>query len=200
MAITNGYATQDQFEAFANFEADLHTDKIERAIEAASRDIDEHTGRHFYQDAAAARIYTPNYTDELDVDDIYNTTSLAVAQDTTGNGTFDKTWTITTDFLMYPPNPRPGRPYTRIILSRNSSQTFYQYPNEIEITANYGWAAIPTNIEQACLIQANALIFAGQSPGGVAGFSEFGVAQIRQALDPRAAQEVAPYRKPALVI
>ena len=59
MAITNGYATLAQFQAYANMStitAD-ETTTIEKAIEAASRTIDRIANRRFWMDAnATARL------------------------------------------------------------------------------------------------------------------------------------------------
>ena len=199
MAITNGYITLAQFKSFTAV-GDNDDTALEITIESASRAIDNFTGRHFYQDAGGVRVYTPDEWDRLEVDDIYNTTSLALAQDTTGDGTFDTTWTITTDFLMHPPNPRPGWPYTAIVLSRTGSRYFEGYPNEIELTANYGWSAVPEEVRHACLIQTNRFWHRRNSPEGVAGFSEFGVARISKLLDPDAQVLLDPFRKMQAII
>jgi hypothetical protein len=53
MAITNGYATLDQFKAQMRITVnDLVDDaRMELSIAAASRQIDAHCGRRFWQDA-----------------------------------------------------------------------------------------------------------------------------------------------------
>lgn len=203
MAITNGYATLAEARAFVDYTASYTADdsEIETAVEAASRLIDQYCGRVFYQEAATAKIYTPRYGDWLEIEDLYNTTSLAVKTDTNGDGTFDTTWTVTTDYLVEPGSPHTGWPYTSIRVNpRTGAYTFPLYPQAVEVTGNYGWSAVPEAIQQACLIQMNLLHMRRTSPFGVAGSTEVGVAFLSASLDPSARVLLDAYRKMVPVI
>ena len=58
MAILNGYLSRAQLQAAVGDYTQVHESEHDRAIEAASRKIDEWTGRYFYQDTATtARVF-----------------------------------------------------------------------------------------------------------------------------------------------
>lgn len=200
MAISNGYCTLAEFKEFTHV-GDQDDTALEKTIETASRAIDQFTARRFYQENSTAKTYTAEWDDLLYIDDLYNTTGLTVKTDTTGDGTYDTTWTITTDFLVGPANPQPGWPYTQIRTNpRTGSYTYPLSPHAVEVTGNYGWTAVPEQIRHACLMETNRLWHRRNSPEGVAGFNEYGVARITSTLDPGVENLLKPFRKlPAVV-
>lgn len=202
MAISNGYATLAELRSKIDYTSGNTTDdtELENIIEAVSRNIDQFCRRVFYQRDATALVYSAEWEDYLPIDDLYNTTGLTVKADTTGNGTFDETWTITTDFVMHPSNPRPGHPFTHVQRSRFGSRSFPVGANTVEVTGNYGWAAIPPGIKEACLLEASRLHARRTAPFGVAGNTDMGVAFLGAVNDPQARVLLQPFvRDPVLI-
>lgn len=137
--------------------------RIEAAITAASRQIDDHCGkgRKFFQDAAVVnRSYWPIDRDHLFVDDISTTVGLVVKVDDDDDGTFETTLTISSDFIVEPVNAAaetPVRPYTRIRLLDGTLTGWQRLSSGrpyVQVTAKFGWPAIPDAIERACALQA----------------------------------------------
>ena len=185
MAITNGYATLAQFQAYANMStitAD-ETTTVEKAIEAASRTIDRIANRRFWMDTnATARLYRTTDFYTLPVDDIGSTSSLAVAFDADGNGNYTDTLTLNTDYVLDPVTaPQKGRPYTQITMV---GPTTFPLPisrrPQVQVTAKFGWylGTPPDDIVEACLILSADYVKRASSVGGVLGLSELGAIRM----------------------
>ena len=185
MAITNGYATLAQFQAYANMStitAD-ETTTIEKAIEAASRTIDRIADRRFYMDTnATARLYRTVDFYTLPVDDIATTSGLVVALDATGNGNYTDTLTLNTDYVLDPVTaPQKGRPYTAITMV--GTETFplpISRRPQVQVTARFGWylGVPPDDVVEACLILSADYVKRASSVGGVLGLSELGAIRM----------------------
>ncbi len=187
MAITNGYTDLATMRALLHIEvgADTGDDaRIEVAVEAASRAIDRHTGRRFWQDpTVVARVYTPVAgTRDLRVDDISTATGLLVNGDLDGDGVYETTYTFGTDFIMQPANAaadaEPWK-WLRRVGTAGLGPVPYSgsWPcreNSIQVTAQFGWAAVPTAVRMATQLQASRLYKRREAPFGVAGSPEFG--------------------------
>jgi hypothetical protein len=65
----------------------------------------------------------------------------------------------------------------------------------VQVTAKWGWAAVPEPITQACIIQSSRIFKRYDSPLGVAGFGDLGAIRVSRFLDPDMAQLVEPYRR-----
>jgi len=182
MAITNGYATLAELKSFVSIAvADTDYDNdLERAVEAASRMIDDYCGRIFYDTgSASAKTFRAHSPYRLDVPDFSTTTGLVVKTDTTDDGTFDTTWTITTDFTVETGSyTLAGRPYVKVLTTNT-----YLFPTigrrrRVEVTAQWGWAAVPVEVEQTCLLVAAELWRRKDAPFGVAGFGPDGSVRV----------------------
>jgi len=129
VAITNGYTTLNNQKTFLSITDSSDDTLLENLIESASRSIDRIANRRFYADAAASartyRAYSNIYTF---VDDISSTSGLIVQTDDDGDGTFETTLTITTDFLVEPCTAiTKGRPITQLTVV-NTSKSFPIFP------------------------------------------------------------------------
>jgi hypothetical protein len=185
MAITNGYATLAQFQAYANMStitAD-ETTTIEKAIEAASRTIDRIANRRFYRDTnATARLYRTIDFYVLPVDDIADTTNLAVNLDADGNGNYTDTLTLNVDYILDPVTaPQKGWPYTRVTMV--GSEVFplpISRRPQVQVTARWGWynGTPPDDVVEACLILSADYVKRASSVGGVLGLSELGAIRM----------------------
>lgn len=189
MAITNGYCTLAQLKADMHVHDSVDDSRFELAIAAASRQIDAHTGRRFWQDSTVqARTYFASSPVEVDVDDISTTTGLLVKIDTDDDGVYETT-VAATDYVLFPTNAAarvPVWPYTRIRLVGDD----YFYAGDrptVQITAKFGWPAIPDDVTKACLVQSAQLFKASDAVFGVAQFAEAGLAlRVQNRLNPMA--------------
>lgn len=208
MAIVNGYATlaQVRLELGGTYAVGDTSDDsmIELSIEAASRQIDGYCDRRFWQDSTVtAREFFADSPACCEVDDISTATGLIVKLDDAGDGTFGTTVTVSTDFILLPVNAAdntPVEPYTEIRLVEN-----YSFPRPgngrpgVQVTAKFGWPAVPDNVEKACIIQAVQLFKAKDAAFGVAALGEMGGGlRVRAGLNPIAQALVDRYAKPAV--
>lgn len=164
---------------------------IEDTIEAVSRAIDKMCDRVFYQRASTTLIYDVWEDDHVRLEDIYDTTGMTVKSDTSNDGTFDYTHDAA-DYFTKSASNQPGWPVTDLYLRAGSFTTGRQ---TLEVVANYGWSAVPDDVKEACLIMANRSLHRRNSPEGVAGFSEFGVARISRSQDSDAINYLYPYQR-----
>lgn len=178
MAIVNGYATLAEARTVLGITdvGDTTDDaEIEDCVETASRDVDNYCGkgRKFWQDATVvARTYYPTNSHCLYVDDISTTTGLVVKVDSADDGTFGTTLTINTDFMVHPVNAAaefPVRPWTRIVLLDGALSGWQRLSSGrpyVQVTARFGWSAVPEAVKRATLLQAKTLYKADDTTFG----------------------------------
>lgn len=203
MAIVNGYCTLAELrEHMGDAGTVLTTAVAERAIEAASRAIERWCGRKFWLDAGVTtRVYRPDDPYVAWVDDLGTSSGLIIKTDTTGDGSWATTWD-SADYQLEPLNSNVVHgsdtitPYAWWRIHAIDDKTFPVSDSAVtlQVTGQFGWSAIPTDVEQACLIKAAALYERRNSVQGVAGFGDFGVVRIGRQ-DPDVGALLAPYRK-----
>jgi hypothetical protein len=187
VAITNGYTTLTNQKTFLSITDSSDDTLLENLIESASRSIDRIANRRFYADAAASartyRAYSDIYTF---VDDISSTSGLIVQTDDDGDGTFETTLTINTDFLVEPFTAiAKGRPITQLTIV-NTAVNFPIFPGlfsnglrpGVQVTAKWGWPSVPDDIEVATQILTADLYKRKDSPGGVLGLGDLGAIRM----------------------
>lgn len=178
-------------------------DKIEPARLTAIADVEAFSGRKFTQDAAvSARTYRTldAYYFRLPAGhDISTTTGLIVKTDDSGTGTFGTTWTINTDFALEPLDGvgydgQTGWPYNRLTIvgSRFFYPGFNRRPN-LQITAKWGWAAVPQAVFQAVKLHTATLFKMKDAPFGMTGGDLLG-ANLRVQQNPAVAMLLARYQ------
>jgi len=187
MAITNGYTTLASMKNFLSIVDSTDDTLLEGLIESASRSIDRIANRRFYADSSAsARSYRANNNVFVYVDDISSTTGLVVKTDDDGDGTFETTLTINTDFLVDPLTASAlGRPFTQLTMV-NTLNVWPVYPGlfsnglrpGVEVTAKWGWPSVPDDIETACQILTADLYKRKDSPGGILGLGDLGAIRM----------------------
>jgi len=201
MAIVNGYCALSELKTYLGLSGSGQDDNLENAIEGASREIDQYTGRIFYQTSSQDNYYTPNNFFMQAVDDISTATGLVVKLDTTDDGTHNKTLTKDTDFALLPVNVTnaldQNQPYTHIkILDNRSSERFDpDIFNNIKVTAQFGFSSVPDAIKQATFLQATRLFKRKDSPFSVYGNPETGTAELFNKFDPDALKLIKGYSK-----
>lgn len=174
------------------------------AISAATEQIEDYCGRAFWQspDALTSRLY--NAVDPLhcEVDDISTATGLMVMIDTIGYGSYDLQLVLGQDFVLWPLNSftlRPVQPATELHVLLGT-RWYFPAPRtrpSVQVTAQWGWPAVPDSVNKACIVQAAQLFKSKDAPFGVAGFTEFGVVRLRARLHPIAEGLLDRWRKDA---
>ena len=165
------------------------------AIDSAEESIDDLCGRVFTAaGSASARTYRAQPYLAV-TDDVSTLTGLVVKTDTSGDGTFDTTW-ASTDYQVEPLNNlTKGRSVNN--LRAVGSYTFPVYGDglaSVEVTADWGWPAVPDSIKQATLMLAARLYSRKASPMGVIGVGDFGPVRVSRS-DPDIAHLLMDYRR-----
>jgi hypothetical protein len=140
---------------------------------ASSRYLDRKMGRFFTKDAGAvARIFYPDGyyrgnpeaenpwrysrgSRELVVDDIADKTGLVIKIDEDRNGSFvGETALATTDYELWPRNADKGpepKPWRKLLIPIWSTRSGWPAGSIVEVTAVYGYPAIPKAIIRATI-------------------------------------------------
>jgi hypothetical protein len=187
MAITNGYATLTEIKNYMSISDTTDNDLLENLVESASRSIDRIANRRFYLDAtASARLYRAYSNIFVFVDDIGTTSNLVVAVDENGNGTYSKTLTLNTDYILDPLTSQSlNRPFTQLTMVSNT-ETWPIFPGltsnglrpGVQVTARWGWPSVPDDLNMACLILTADLYKRKDAPGGILGLGDLGVVRM----------------------
>jgi len=190
------YVDKDDLKAYIGLTGTAQDNNIDTAIDSACRLIDSICGRKFSQDeSVVVKTFTPKSSIYLDTPDISTTTGLIVKTDDNDDGTFETTLTLNTDYIVEPTNPRVIKitggttyyePYNKItILDTRSSERFDPtIKNNIQITAKWGYSAVPEDIKTATLIQALRYFKRKDTPFNTYGDINTGVSELFSRLDP----------------
>jgi hypothetical protein len=195
IAVTNGYATIADLAGYMTVNAVSYGDDLAHALTAASRQIDAHCARRFWADSTAtARVYYSKDSRVALIDDAWSISTVKCSS--ADDGTYDVTYSVGTDYQAEPLNGVAdgidGLPTWRLRFNKPILPTGTETPT-IQITAKWGWAAVPDAIRQACLIMAGEIFKLREAPFGVAGFNEMGAVRIGR-MSPQATALLRPYR------
>ncbi|MBL7546645.1 phage head-tail connector protein [Frankia sp. AgB1.9] len=191
------YIDLDTIKTALHITDDGRDELLAQAVTAASRSIDQVTGRRFWLDEApSARVYNPRNRIYVDTDgehllvaDIGDHDGLTVEVGSRAGGWTDITTTVEaepTDALDR------GWPVTSLLRPGAYWLEFATIQTRIRVTARWGWPAVPDDIVQAAQIQATRLFKRKDSPEGVAGSADWGVIRIGRT-DPDVAALTGPY-------
>ena len=167
------YATLDDLKDMMRVTDTTDDAILTAALTSATSKIDGYCGRVFTQDSVASARHFDCPPDWicLAADDFWTTTGLIVA---TGNdGTYGTSFSA---YELEPidgvgPNGHSGWPYSTIRLVN----AFFFPPvpfgrrQTVQITAKWGWAAVPDEVELACKMLAHALYRSKDAPFGAVG-------------------------------
>jgi hypothetical protein len=167
------------------------------AISAASRLIDNATDRQYGLGGDAfARYYTPCYSPtlgryEAEIDDLMSSTGLVVKTDLEYDGVYE---TTITDYVLHPRNaPSDYKPWTKLVFGQGVTTSYRE--GSLEVTAVWGWTAVPEAIKTATLIQASRFYKRRDAPFGVAGSPAMGnELRLLAKLDPDVEMLLLPFR------
>lgn len=181
MALDNCYGTMTELQAALNITNDEF--RLEIAGNAAARQIDAHTGwtRHGFWLDSTVVTKTFHADDNLCLyipEGIGDTTGLVVKTDTVDNGTYATTLTINSNFVLEPSNAAleyPARPYTEVRIVDYVGSFFPAWQSGrpgIQVTAKFGWPAVPVDVKHAWLDQSIYLYNSKDAPFGAIQFGE----------------------------
>src|SRR5690606_16258894 len=168
MAMTNAYLTLAEFRDLMRDQLTAYDHEYEMAIEAASRQVDDFCGRHFYmEEVATPKLYRPDQVDLVWTADIATTDGLVVKTDDDDDGAFETTWSAD-EYMLEPYDRLNGtRPYERIAAvsgrefpvacrTTYSSRTSTRRSRRprVQVTAKWGWPEVPAEVKQATAILA----------------------------------------------
>ncbi len=188
------YCTPEELKAYMGSpDAGTNYDtQLRMAAESASRSVDATCGRMFWLTTLEAHTFVPrDYYDLKLCDDIGSTTGLIVATDNDADGVYETVWDAS-DYELLPynaPYASPeAEPWTQI--KAVGTKTFPlviggipRRMNRVQITARWGWPAIPAAVRQATLIKAARIFHRRNSPQGIATFDDFGAVRVNRQED-----------------
>lgn len=177
MAAGDPYATLALFKTRLGITDTNDDTALTNALSAASRDIEGWCGRQFNDyGSATPRVYYPDTLTTVTVDDFWIGGAITVALDYSNAGSYSSILQ-SANYQLEPLNGivdgTGGWPYYRI----RAIQTWYPIwytsigdpRTSIQITAQWGWAAVPTPIVEACLMLAEETFKLKDAPYGVQG-------------------------------
>ena len=175
--------------------------RLNDCLATASRAIEKACNRQFNDaGSTSAREYEPCSAMWLDVDDFNTTTGLVVKSDTAGDGTFATTLAATT-YKAYPLNGisdgESGWPFYRLMAVNYCWPTWWRLP-PIQVTARWGWTAVPAGVKEGCLILAEELFKLADTPFGTGGYGQFGIIRARE--NPNCWLRIAPYARNRVMV
>ena len=196
MAITNGYCTLAELKSALRITDSTDDTLLESAIESASRRIDGYTGRFFYQTASTAVPMYPYDEYLLVFPNDVATSTITIKIDSQGNGTYATTLTQGTDYVLQPRNvPIYSRPYESARMVGGATFPLFTLPSfeTVQVTTVWGWASIPDDVNQACILLAMRQFARLNAALGVVGFADMAITV--RAVDPDVRDLLSPYRK-----
>ncbi|MGH7490340.1 MAG: head-tail connector protein [bacterium] len=204
--IVNGYCTLADLRGhLGDSGSKLDADLLSRAINSASRAIDRHCSRRFWKDAqVTTRTYVVDDYYQMWIDDIATTTGVIVKTDDGLTGSWPVTWT-TSEYQLSDVNAGivasgdTGTPYAYDRIDAIGSRTFpidwfRATRPTLQITATFGWSAVPDEVNEACILKAASLFRRKDAPFGVAGFGDFGPVRVTRK-DPDVLDLLNPYER-----
>jgi hypothetical protein len=196
--ITNGYTTQLEAKAWINMaDASLDDLLVDDLVNAASRAVDGFCGQWFYTAGSSASEFRTFDRYVCNTDPVSNPATAVVKVDYGQDGTYETTLTLATDYFWEPLSGLQegisGTPASSIhlVAGRYFPQAWYNRP-QVQVTATWGWAAVPPAVKQATLQVVGELWKRKDAPFGILGGQEFGTIY----LSPDAMRSVSALLRP----
>jgi hypothetical protein len=191
------YATLAEFKSAIGISDSADDQALQSVLDATDALIDLYTDRkQGFGTATETRYYTAEDYKYVLVDDLVSITTLTTDDD--GNGTYETTWTVNTDYNLAPGNAAlDGWPYNEIDVSvtwpRNFPRDVYR---GVKVVGVFGWPSVPQAVKQAAIIQAGAVWMSRSAPAAVVGSADLGgLIRMTRALHPEAQVLLEAYRK-----
>jgi hypothetical protein len=210
MSLGDPYCTLAQLKAYmysANPQQQAVTTDdalLTACIATASRKVEKYCQRQFnLADTETARLYRPTEDPQLcQVDDFVLTSAFQVLCDPAGVGSFQVVFTAE-DYELHPLNNIVNgiyQPYNEIraVLGLWFWRPILRRQGTVQVTARWGWQAVPDEVYQATLQIAYQMYKMKDAPFGTAGSGQFGELRVRD--NPIACALLAPFMIDPLLI
>jgi len=168
------------------------------SLSGAWRSVQNYTHRRFYS-VTATYYYSVAETSYLQLDDVQTISALRTDDD--NNGSYETTWSATC-YNLAPYNATvDAEPFTGLEVTPNSSLTLPTgVPKGVQVVGAFGYCpstALPEDVREAILYQAEQSYLAHSAPFGVAGGRDFSVEMDRThlGLHPFTAKLLNYYRR-----
>lgn len=194
------YVTKEDLKAFIRIDSGDTVDDVQLplAVSAASRSVDLTTHRQFGQVAAPeSRIYTPYWDASrcrwvLEIDDLMDAAGF----------TLNVATGAITQYQLEPLNAaQRGRPWTRLVIKKESAIQPKGEVGECTAVGKWGWLAVPNAVKEATLLQGSRFNKRRDAPFGVAGSPESGSeVRLLAKVDPDVAVILASYVRRRLAV
>lgn len=202
MSITNGYLTIDEATEYVGRSDVRDPADLEDVVTAASRLIDRHCGRHFYQVAATARIFDSDDSYCVNFGPFNDLVSLtSVKTDDNEDGVYETTRSATT-YQLHPVGASTMAPavwpYTSLRMLGGQTLPYLSTTGRrglIEITGTWGWPAVPPEVKQACRIIVAEVNKLRDAPLGSYSGPMDTASFVRNNFPPRARDLLSPFRQ-----
>lgn len=193
--VVNGYCTTDDLrEQLGDLTSrNLSERQLVRAINAASRAVENYTDRRFWQDAAPVTRTIPVvasgyelWLDGVEAGDIASTTGLVIATDLNGDGSYSTVWDAS-DYRLWPYGANlSGSEYGGWWKIESTGRKRFDVRGingirgilPLRITARFGWAFVPDGVEQATILKAAQLFKRKDAPFGVVQFGDIAAVSV----------------------
>jgi hypothetical protein len=196
------YVSVDEFKAWARLDVGDTVDDVEVAavLLAAERSVDAHCGRQFARlvtgtQTATQRTFTPRTNTLLDVHDFWTDSGLVVESRVSVDSAW-VTWAAA-DYQAEPLNGVrdgvAGWPSFRLRAVRARWFPMWKGGATVRVTAKWGWAAVPDEVQLATLMQASRWLKRRESPAGLLEFMGDGAAVRVSPLDGDVLRLLQPY-------
>lgn len=195
MAVTLGYCTLSEVKAALRLSDSIDDTLIENSIEGASRRIDGYCGRFFYKTTATAIRLFAYDSYRLAVNDISSTTGLIVKLDNDGDGTYEDTLVLDTDYITEPTDTVIlGRPIRTISMIGGATFPISTLPAIplVQVTAEWGFAAVPDDVREAAVLLSIRQFARFNAALGVMAFADMAITV--RAVDPDVRDLLLPYK------
>jgi len=181
MAITNGYATLEDYKARHDIEDTKDDIAIEAIITAVSRLIDGIRGERFYTTSSdETRYFDASFSDYLHPGvRVVSITTLKTDNDE--DGTYEYTWTDGTDYYLLPYNASlESKPYRWIERIDRGSYSFpVGVQRGVQIVGKFGWSTAPAYISEACYLGTARIMQRQDTALGVSAAASLGQLQVK---------------------
>jgi hypothetical protein len=179
--VANEYADWEELKEMRSISTTSQDDALKRAVTRASRAIDLRCGRRFWRDGETSTLTFPDLRGRSIVSgssetfltgDIATTSTLSVTIGGVESAPEGLSFSYFSSF-------EPRGAITGI--TRSS-----WWGGRIQLTAEYGWPAVPESIEEATLLLANRRYMRKDSPEGTSGWStegQVGVSRFDQDIE-----------------
>jgi len=157
MAVSDSYATAATYRGLISKSDTGEDAEILTDLTAISRYMERKLGRFFTTDAAnvertyQSQLYS-NQPKSLFIDDLVSVDHIKVDTDDDGSFSDEDAW-ASTDYELLPRNAADGPeagPYTEIFIPSWSTKDLWGN-HRVEVKGKFGWPAVPSAIEQACV-------------------------------------------------